>query len=94
MKIDDIHSMETWYSEDNEITKVNLTIDFIGDDPSYDKLLDIFKKKRSFYIFTDKELDEIYKNKVEKPDDYEKIDYLVEKLSELLGTKARKKDKN
>lgn len=94
MKIDELHSIETWFSNDKELTKVNLTIDFIGDDPSYDKLIELHKKKRSFYIVTDKELDEIYKNKAKKPDDYEKIDYLVEKLSKLLGTKARKKDKN
>ena len=94
MKIREIDCIETWYTDKQEKTVMHLTVEFSGDDPSFDKIVKARDKKHSIYVHTDRELDEIYLKQVEKPDDYKKIDYLVEKLNEVLGSKARKKDKN
>ena len=93
MKIKNIDAVEEWITHRTSKITANLSIE-ITDEDELEKIWTIYKNKTSCYVLTDKELEKIYENDSNEMTDKEKIDYLVEKLSKVLGTKARKKDKN
>ena len=84
MKIIDIESMEEWnYNSESEY-RASLRIK-TNSEEEIEKIADAYNKGHSIYVFTDREIEDIYKKKVTDEDKQKQlIDYLVEKLDKVL----------